>query len=761
MTTSRLGIIGVLALAVCVIAICGVRAMAPQEYWSRTYGGSLCDAGYSVQQTTDGGFVIVGHTSSGGVKAVWLIKTDSRGRQEWLRTFGSHGHAIGHSVQQTSDGGYIVVGQVTSLGVEESDAWLIKTDSAGDQQWSKVIGGLRRDVAYSVQQTSDGGYIFTGYSGSYGTSGNQLWLGKVDSDGHKEWSKTFGGDEGWGAFEGCGKEVRETLDGGYIVVGSKYEDGPGDVWLMKTDSAGNTSWERSFGGDREDIGESVCQTSDGGYLVVGHTKSYGTGSPANNDVFLIRVASNGMLMWSKNVGGDGDDVGYSVQQTSDGGYVVVGATDSFGAGSHDVWLIKIDSDGDQVCDETFGGRLSDVGYSVQQIAEDDYIVVGSTCSYGAGDSDLLLVKASMRNESPMAKAGGPYVGNEGSAIHFDASDSFDPDGDSLEYRWDLNDDGVWDTQWSTDPTASYVWNDDWNGTAIVEVGDGEVVCSDSSSVIVVDVFPIVTATNDGPVGEGRVVTVTASVIDPGQDTHTYFFDWDNDGDYDMELPMPYAPNIWYEDGTYTVGVKVEDEDGIKGFATTNVTITDVGPVAAVSGDISVDEAAVGNYDAADSISYPDAITKYEWDWDYDGVTFRASGDEGHTQSHAWMDDGDYIVALRVTDEDRSVGISTMAVTVTDLSPSAGFVWTPCEGPVGEGSPLTFMDNSTSFPDGIASWSWNFGDGTVGCGQETIHSYEDDGTYTVSLAIVDEDGDQDTVCHDVVIVNVPPTVEAEL
>jgi len=329
----------------------------------------------------------VGHTIvlEGGENSLFGV-VNGEPEEEWNKTFGGTGSDRAYSVQQTSDGGYILAGGTYSYGAGSYDFWLVKTDLSGEKQWDKTFGGTGSDRAYSVQQTSDGGHILAGGTYSYGAGSGDFWLVKTDSSGEKQWDKTFGGTGSDYAYS-----VQQTSDGGHILAGGTYSygAGSGDFWLVKTDSSGEKQWDKTFGGTGSDYARSVQQTSDGGYILAGSTTSYGAGS---GDFWLVKTDSSGEKQWDKTFGGTGSDRGYSVQQTSDGGYIIAGDTHSYGAGSGDFWLVKTDSEGDKEWDKTLGGTDDDYASSVQQTSDGGYVLAGYTKSYGAGGSDFWLIK---------------------------------------------------------------------------------------------------------------------------------------------------------------------------------------------------------------------------------------------------------------------------------------------------------------------------------------------------------------------------------
>jgi hypothetical protein len=361
-----------------------------QITFERTYGGPRTDYGKSVQQTSDGGFIVAGWTASfgAGETDVYLVKTDSLGNHIWSKPYGGFDYDWGRSVQQTSDGGYIVSGETMSFGFYIR-LYLFKTNSVGTTLWTKVYGrSATIDAGLSVQQTSDEGFIITGMTVPCDTCiWADVWLLKTDSMGDTLWTRTYGyskTDLGW--------SVQQTSDQGFIIAG-ETRDTLGewtDVYLIKTDSLGNTLWTRTYGGTSDDKGYSIHQTMDGGYIITGITRA----SPfVGSDVYLIKTDSLGDTLWTRTFGGEWEDIGRSVQQTLDGGYMIVGCSDCDRRWPK-VSLIKTDSSGTILWKSTFGSEKTGKarGFSGQQTSDGGYVIAAVNRKDGITNQDVYLIK---------------------------------------------------------------------------------------------------------------------------------------------------------------------------------------------------------------------------------------------------------------------------------------------------------------------------------------------------------------------------------
>ena len=356
-----------------------------EPMWYKTFGGTAYDIGRSIIQSADGGFAIVGSTKSYGAgdNDVWLVKTDNNGNKLWDKTFGGTGYDNGYSIIQTADGGFVLLGTTAPSGTNNAAVWLIKTDINGNKLWDKTFGGVVYDQGYSLIQSADGGFAIAGYTTSYGVGGD-VWLIKTDSNGNKLWDKTFGG-----AAMDKGNSIIQLKDGGFVITGSteSYGAGKSDVWLIKTDSNGNKLWDKTFGDTGFDFGNSVIQSSDGGFVIAGLTVSA--------DLWLIKTDSNGNKLWDKTFGGAYADEAYSILQSGDGGFVITGETNPPTFRGYDVWLIKTDNNGNKLWDKTFGGVNDDGGYSVIQTSDGGFVIAGYTgwiVTSADSTGDLLVIK---------------------------------------------------------------------------------------------------------------------------------------------------------------------------------------------------------------------------------------------------------------------------------------------------------------------------------------------------------------------------------
>ena len=303
--------------------------------WTKTFGSPSNDRGRAVKECIGGGFIIVGTTAFGpGPSDVYLLRTDDTGDLLWSKTFGGLGADQGWDVQQTSDTGFVIVGDENSFG--NPDVYLVKTDAAGTLQWTKTFGGSNLEYGRSVEQTNDGGYIICGTTQSYGPGLANGYVIKTDVVGDPVWTKTFGGTGAdYGLF------ITQTTDGGYLFSGYSYSFG-GNLYVIKTDSNGDEIWSKDYGNAGLEQGWAARPTFDGGFVFAGGTSSFGAGT---NDVYVVKTDSLGDTLWTRAYGGLLSEYGYCIQQTADSGFIIIGYAASFGSGLEDIYLIKTDAQG--------------------------------------------------------------------------------------------------------------------------------------------------------------------------------------------------------------------------------------------------------------------------------------------------------------------------------------------------------------------------------------------------------------------------------
>ena len=388
-----------------------------KETWSKSYGGTATDTARSIQQTTDGGYIVAGYTTSFGEvnDDFWVLKLFANGDIHWQKTYGGTAADTALSIQQTTDRGYIIAGATASFGAGNDDIWILKLDESGDIIWQKTYGGTANDVARSIQQTTDGGYIVAGYTTFLGEVNGDFWVLKLDGSGDIIWQKTYGGT----AFEGP-SSIQQITDGGYIVAGNTRSFGAvnGDFWVLKLDGSGDIIWQKTYGDTAFEGPSSIQQTTGGGYIVAGVRNSYGA---VFGEFWVLKLDGSGDIIWQKTYGGTDFENALSIQQTTDEGYIVAGFTVSFGtSGSHDFWILKLDGNGDIIWQKTYGGSYAETALSIQQTTDEGYIVAGTTVSFGVARSvDFWVLK--LDEHGNISESCPPEIGQNTSAIPADTS----------------------------------------------------------------------------------------------------------------------------------------------------------------------------------------------------------------------------------------------------------------------------------------------------------------------------------------------------
>jgi len=366
-----------------------VRNVGPQKTFEKTFGGSDWDQAYSIKQTTDGGYIVAGFTSSlgAGYSDAYVLKVNSTGELEWQKTFGGSYYDYAYSIQQVADGGYIVAGSTYSFGPGGYSIYVLKLSSTGDLLWQKVLGGYLNDQAYSIQQTADGGYIVAGETYSFGADGSDMYILKLDSIGNLVWQSFIGGTGDERAYF-----IQQTSDGGYIVAGHTDSNGAGgsDVYIVKIDSSGYVLWQKTFGESGDDGALSIQQTSDGGYIVAGYKSIRLTDNFEVANMYVLKLDSTGNQTWTKVFGENYNSYAYSIQETMDGGYVVTG--DMCSSIYPDIHIINLDLFGNILWEKTLGGIGDERSYSINQTVDGGYVLAGCTNSFGEGSYDAYILK---------------------------------------------------------------------------------------------------------------------------------------------------------------------------------------------------------------------------------------------------------------------------------------------------------------------------------------------------------------------------------
>ena len=446
---------------------------APAIQWQRTYGGTLEEIASSVKQTSDNGYIMLGYTYSNngdisgnhGDYDIWVAKTNAMGDIIWQKCFGGSGQEFGKDIQQTSDGGYVIIGYTNSndgdvSGLHDAllgltDFWILKLSATGTLEWQKCLGGSKDDLGISIKQTPDGGYIVAGevisndgdVTGFHQTvsplnGSSDIWVVKLGTTGNIEWQKCLGGT----GFENVG-EIVATNDGGYILTGSSYLSNDGDVsgnhnlstsdyWVVKISNTGNLLWQKCLGGTKDDISYSIKQTNDGCYIIAGYSTSADGditghhGLPDNTDIWVVKLDNLGNIQWQRSLGGGNYEYGFSCFPTLDGGYIIAGNTSSTdgdviglhgsAGGYTDTWVVKLSTVGNIEWQKCLGGSLNETGVSVIQNNTGEYVLLSFTYSndgeitQNKGGRDIWLVK--LNGEPPVINSFAPTTARNGVTV---------------------------------------------------------------------------------------------------------------------------------------------------------------------------------------------------------------------------------------------------------------------------------------------------------------------------------------------------------
>jgi len=393
-------IVGFIIILLLSILICRVKNKSgatnkPEVEWIYTYEGLLEEGGKSVLAASDGGYLIAGFKYI-KFEDVNILKVDEKGKKVWEQIEGDFGRDYCEEVLETSDGGYIIAGYSDFFESKNWDAMFIKVNELGDPIWLKNDDSPTSSRSYSIKETNDNSFIAVGYirGGRIPMWGEEdaddkdvnIYLLGLGSSGDSIWTKVFGSDK-----NEFGYSVDIDSDGGYIIVGKTDagSEGKVDVYVIKTDSYGEEYWSKNFGGSEDDYGEEVIRTTSGDFIIVGSTESFGSGK---KDVYLLKINKWGRLLWSKTYGNEGNDIGNSIKETSDGGYIIAGTTYPVDKKNSDVYLIRTDSLGDTLWTMTVDNEGNEQGNSIDITEEGGYIVGGSFSKLLYAKSMTLLVK---------------------------------------------------------------------------------------------------------------------------------------------------------------------------------------------------------------------------------------------------------------------------------------------------------------------------------------------------------------------------------
>jgi len=724
--------------------------------WQKSLGGSNDDETYSIQQTSDGGYIVAGYSDSNdgdvtgnqGDYDYWVVKLDTNGTSGnivWQKSLGGSSSDQANSIQQTFDGGYIVAGLSVSddsdvtgnHGYGYYDYWVVKLDTSGNILWQKCLGGSSGDEAYSIQQTSDGGYIVAGssYSNDGNVTGNHgygdYWIVKLDTNGNIVWQKSLGGSSYDEAHS-----IQQTSDGGYIVAGYSYSNdgdvtgnhGYDDYWIVKLDTGGDILWQKSLGGSNADEAFSIQQTSDGDYIVAGYSYSNDgdvTGNHGYYDYWIVKLDTSGNIVWQKSLGGSGWDYAHSIQQTSDGGYIVAGTSDSNDGnvtenhGFWDYWVVKLDTVGNIMWQKSLGGSGFDDARWIQQTSDSGYIIAGRsesidgnvTENHGSYDYWVVKLAAQTQIQIPVADfSATPTFGNMPLNVSFIDQSTGSP----TSWLWDFGDGNT-----SNEQNPTHTYSAARNYTVNLTVSNADGTASKSAQITVSEkpapVLPVANFSSNVTTGNAPL---SVQFTDLSENATEWNWSFGSGATSNEQNPT----HTYSAAGNYTVTLTANNSAGSN-------TVTKYNYISVAKSE----DAIIKGY-APLSVQFTDlSADATEWNWSFGDGNTSTEQNPKHTYSKA----GQYTVTLAVSNvagSDAVTKYSYVSVAHSLEAPSNTFSAYPTAGKV----PLnvSFTDNSTGTP---ISWNWSFGDGTTSTEQNPTHTYSKAGQYSVTLTTTNAAG----------------------
>ncbi len=384
---SRLLIAGVFAvlLTVCwLMPACG-RESAPEgidTLWTRSIGGLYSEEAQNLLINRHDELILIGTTSTFGAGGfdLYLLKLNAAGDLLWDTTYGGSRDEQGYGLAEMPDGGYAICGWTNSYGAGAEDVYLLRVTATGDTLWTRTYGGTSGDAGYDLGVTRDSGLIVLGVKGS------DIYLIRTNAAGDTLWTRTYGG-----ANSDFATALVATADDGYFIAGAtnSFGAGSGDAYFLRIDQNGTILWSRTCGGSRNDWATAAAETADHGFVVAGYTESFGHGG---YDVYVIRLNAQGDTLWTRTYGEDGDEMGYDVCVNADGSCVIAGTTNSYDNRGFDLLLLKIDPAGKELWRAVYGGEADDVAYTLVTDARRSYLCAGYSRSWGIGGADVYLLK---------------------------------------------------------------------------------------------------------------------------------------------------------------------------------------------------------------------------------------------------------------------------------------------------------------------------------------------------------------------------------